>query len=83
MEAIVFTKTRWPILSNGNYLTVEGAWKLAIEAQHHQWEFAGAPVGKPSVCQLPGSPFLKNDLQTRDAVTLEFSLMLLYQNYGY
>ena len=43
---------------------VEEAWKLAIEAQDRQQALAGAPVGMPSVCQLPGSPFLKIDLQT-------------------
>jgi hypothetical protein len=83
MEAIVFTKTPWPILSNEKYSMVEEAWKLAIEAQDRQRALAGAPVGTPSVCQLPGGPSLKIDPQTREAVSLEFCLMLLYQTYGY
>src|SRR5882757_5598110 len=33
MEAIVFTKTPWPILSDEKYSMVEEAWKLAIEPQ--------------------------------------------------
>ena len=78
MEAIVFTKTPWPILSDDKYLMVEEAWKLAIEAQDRQRALAGAPVGTPSVCQLPGGPSLKIDPQTREAVSLEFCLMLLY-----
>jgi hypothetical protein len=32
MEAIVFTKTPWPIVSDVKYSMVEEAWKLAIEA---------------------------------------------------
>jgi hypothetical protein len=83
MEAIVFTKTPWPILSDEKYSMVEEAWKLAIEAQDRQRALAGAPVGTPSVCQLPGGPSLKIDPQTRDAGSLKFSLMLLYQTYGY
>jgi hypothetical protein len=83
MEAIVFTKTPWPILSDEKYSMVEEAWKLAIEAQDRQRALAGAPVGTPSVCQLPGGPSLKIDPQTREAVSLEFCLMLLYQTYGY
>ena len=78
MEAIVFTKTPWPILSDEKYSMVEEAWKLAIEAQDRQRALAGAPVGTPSVCQLPGGPSLKIDPQTREAVSLEFCLMLLY-----
>jgi len=83
MEAIVFTVSPWPILSDDKYLMVEEAWKLAIEAQDRQWALAGAPVGTPSVCQLPGGPSLKIDPQTREAVSLEFCLMILYQTYGY
>ena len=78
MEAIVFTKTPWPILSDEKYSMVEEAWKLAIEAQDCQRALAGAPVGTPSVCQLPSGPSLKIDPQTREAVSLEFCLMLLY-----
>jgi len=44
------------------------AWKLAIEAQDRQPALAGAPVGTPSVCQLPGGRSLKIDPQTREAV---------------
>ena len=61
-----------------NYLMVEETWKLAIEAQDRQRALAGAPVGTLSVCQLPGGPSLKIDPQTREAVSLEFCLMLLY-----
>jgi hypothetical protein len=47
---------------------VDEAWKLAIDAQNHQRALAGAPVGTPSVCQLPGGASLKINLQTREAV---------------
>jgi hypothetical protein len=70
MEAIVFTKTPWPIISDGKYSMVDEAWQLAREAQHHQRALAGAPVGTPSVCQLPGGPSLKIDSQTREAVNV-------------
>jgi len=83
MEAIVFTKIPWPIISDDKYSMVEEAWKLTIEAQDRQRALAGAPVGTPSVCQLPGGPSLKIDPQTREAVSLEFCLMLLYQTYRY
>jgi len=58
---------------------VEEAWKLAIDAQDRQRALAGAPVGTPSVCQLPGGPSLKIDPQTREAASLGFWSMLLYQ----
>jgi len=64
MGAIVFTMTPWPILSDDKYSMVEEAWKLAIEAKDCQRALAGAPVGTPSVCQLPGGPSLKIDPQT-------------------
>ena len=83
MEAIVFTKNPWPIISDDKYSMVEEAWKLAIEAQDCQRALAGAPVDTPSVCQLPGGPSLKIDPQTPEAVSLEFCLMLHYQTYGY
>jgi len=70
MEAIVFTKTPWPIISNEKYSMVDKAWQLAIEAQDRQGALAGAPVGAPSVCRLPGGPFLKIDPQTREAVSV-------------
>jgi len=79
MEAIIFTKTPWPILSNIMYLMIEEAWKLAIEAQDHQRASGGAPVGTPSFCELPGSPSLKIDPQTREAVSHGFCVMRLYQ----
>ena len=81
MEAIVFTKTPWPILSYDKYSIVEEAWKLAIEAQDRQRALAGAPAGTPSVCQLPSGPSLKIDPQTREAVSLGFCSMLLHQIY--
>jgi len=70
VEAIVFTKTPWPIISDKKYSMVDEAWKLAIEAQDRQRALAGAPVGTPSLCQLPGGPFLKIDPQIREAVSV-------------
>jgi hypothetical protein len=71
MEAIVFTnRTPWPIISDEKYSMVDDAWKLATEAQDRQRALAGAPVGAPSVCQLPGGPSLKIDPQTREAVSV-------------
>jgi len=72
MGAIIFTKTPWPIFSNGKYLMFEEASKLAIQAQDRQRAFTGAPVRMPSICQLPGGPSLKIDPQTREAVSLGF-----------
>jgi len=43
---------------------VDKAWNLAIEAQDRQWALADAPVGTPSVCQLPGGLSLKIDPET-------------------
>jgi hypothetical protein len=60
-----FIMTAWQILSDDKYSMVETAWKLAIEAQDHQWALAGAPVGTPLVCQLPSSPSHKIDPQTQ------------------
>jgi len=79
MEAIVFKRTPRPISSDDQYSMVAEAWKLALEAQDRQRALAGAPVGPPSLCQLPGSPSLKIDPQTPEAVSLGFCLMLLYQ----
>jgi hypothetical protein len=79
MEAILFTKTPWPILSDYKYSIVEEAWKLAIEAQYCQQALAGASVDMPSVCQLPSGLSLKVDLPIREAVSLGFCLLLLYQ----
>jgi len=58
---------------------VEQACRLDIEAQDCPWALAGIPVGMPSVCQLPSGPSLKMDLQTQEAVSLGFCLMLLDQ----
>jgi hypothetical protein len=62
---------------------VEDVWKLVIEAQDHQCALAGAPVGIPFVLILPGCSSLKMDTLTREPVTLEFNLMLLYPICGY
>src|SRR5882757_5550138 len=70
MEAIIFTKTPWPIISDEKYSMVDEDWQLAIEAQDRQRALAGAPVGAPSVCQLPGGPSLKINPQTREAVSV-------------
>jgi len=70
MEAIVFTKTPWLIISDEKYSMVDEAWKLAIEAQDHQRALAGAAVGAPSVCQSPGGSSLKINPQTREAVSV-------------
>jgi hypothetical protein len=83
IKAVVFTKTSSQILSDDKYSMVEEACKLAIEDQDHQRPLAGAPGGTPSVCQLPGGPSLKIDLQTREAVSLEFCSMLLSQTCRY
>jgi len=72
LEAIVCTKTPWPIISNGKYSMVDEAWKLAIQPQDCQRASASAPVGTPSVCQLPGGPSLEIDLQTREAVSVYY-----------
>jgi len=69
-EAIIFTKTPWPVISDEKYSMVDVAWKLAIEAPDRQRALAGAPVGTPSVCQLPSGPSLEIDLETRDAVSV-------------
>ena len=83
MEAIVFTKYAWPILSDDNYSMVGQAWKLAIATQVRQWASAGAYIGTSSVCQLPGGPSLKIDPQTHKAASLECCLILLDQTYRY
>jgi len=50
MEAIVFTRTPWPIISDEKYSIIDEALKLAIEAHDLQRALADAPVGTPSVC---------------------------------
>jgi len=62
---------------------VEEAWKLAIEAQDRQRALPSAPVGTPSVCQLPSGPSLKIDLHTREAVSPAFRLLHLFQTCRY
>jgi len=69
VEAIAFTKTPWPIISNVKYSTVDKAWILVIEAQDCQQALAGGPEGTPSVCQWLGGPFRKIDWQTGEAVS--------------
>jgi len=59
IEAIIFTKTSWLIISDEKYLMVDKPCNLAIEAQACQWALAGAEVVAPSVCQLPGGPSSK------------------------
>jgi len=51
IEAIRFTKTPWPIVSEEKYSMVDEAWQLAIEAHDCQLALAGAPAGTPSVGQ--------------------------------
>jgi len=83
MEASVFTKNPWPIISDDKYSMVEEAWKQMNEAQDRQRALPAEPVGTPSVCRFPGGPSLKIHPQTRDAVSHEFCLMLLGQSYEY
>jgi hypothetical protein len=64
MEVIIFMKTHSPKLSDDKYSRIQGAWKQDKAALDHQQALAGAPVGTPSVCQLPGGPLLNIDLQT-------------------
>jgi len=49
MEAIVFMKTPWPIVSDHMYSVVKQAWKFTIEAQDCQQALAGAPAVMSSV----------------------------------
>ena len=79
MEAIVFTKIPWPVLSDTKYWMLKDALKLGIEAQHRQRVLAAVPVGTPAVCQLSGIPSVKIYPQTLGAVTLAYCIMLLYQ----
>ena len=61
MEAIILTKTPWRMISDGKYSIVDKAWKLPSDAQDSQRALASAPVGTPSVCQLPSGSSLKID----------------------
>jgi len=51
MQAIVFTKTPGPMISDEKYSMVDEAWKLAFKAQDRQRALAGAPIGTPAICQ--------------------------------
>lgn len=57
--------------------------KLSCKDQDHQRALAGAPVGAPSVWQLPRGSSLKIDLQTAEAWSIEFCLILLNHTYRY
>jgi len=70
MEAIVFTNTPWSNISDEKYSMGDEAWQLAVEAQDRQRALAGAPIGTPSVCQLPDGPSLNVNLQIREAVSV-------------
>jgi len=70
MEAIIFRKTPWPITLDEKYLIVDKAWQLAAEAQDYQRALAGAPVGAPSVCQLPGGTSHKINPQTQEDISV-------------
>jgi hypothetical protein len=72
IEAIVFTRTLWPIISDEKYSMVDEARKQAIDVQDHQWALAASPVGTPSGCQLPGGPSHKINPQTREAISVSF-----------
>jgi len=62
MEMIILTKTPEPILSTGMYAMFEEAWKVAIEAQDHEWAVAAALGGMPSMSQSPGGCSLSINL---------------------
>jgi len=79
MEPIVFRKNPSPILSDNKYSIIEQPWKLTIGTQDRQWTFARTPIGTPSVRWFPGSPSVKIDPPTPEAVSFGFCLMLLYQ----
>jgi hypothetical protein len=79
MEANEFWMTSWPILSNDKYSMVEAAWKQAFDAADDQWVLEGAPLGTPSIYQVPSRPSLKIDPQTPEVESLEFCLILLFQ----
>jgi len=70
MEAIVFIKNSWPIISDEKYLMVDDGSQQAIETQDWQRALASAHVGIPSVYQLPGGSYRKIDPQTREAVSV-------------
>jgi len=82
MEAVIFRKTPWPVLSDVNYLLIEEAWTIAIHTQDCQWSLAISPVGAQSVCQLHGSQSLNIDLQKWEAVSPAFCVTVLYPTYS-
>jgi len=81
MEATIFSKTPWPRWYNEKYLVVNETQKQAVEAWDGQQTYAVSCVGAPSECWLPSSWLFKMDLQTWEAVSYEFCLILLYQTY--
>jgi len=56
------------MISDKKDLIVDKYWKLAIDGRDRQRMLVAAPVGPPSVCNLPSSPSLKIYLQTQDVV---------------
>jgi hypothetical protein len=64
IEAMVFAKPPWPMISDERYSMVDEAWQLHIAAQYPQWAIACSPAGMPSVPQLPGGPAVKINQQT-------------------
>jgi len=83
VAATILTIPPWPISSDEKNSIVEEASKLAIQAQNRRKALAGAPVGRPSVCQLASSPSLKIDSPIQDAVSLEFCLLDLLSDLRY
>jgi len=78
-EAIIFTVTPSPIISNEKNSMVDKAWKLAFGAPDCSQAVVGTHIGTPSVCQLLGGPSHKIDPQTQDAlsVVMLFNALLL------
>jgi hypothetical protein len=63
IEPIVLIQNPRPILFDDKYAMVEECLNLVIDAQDRQRALGGAPVGTPSVCQLPSGPSHKIDPQ--------------------
>jgi len=82
MEAIIFTRTPWPISSDDKYSIVKQSSKGAIEAQESQRALAGSPEGTLSVHQLPSGPSPQIDPQTQDAAKRASWLMHRYRIYN-
>jgi hypothetical protein len=70
MEAIVFTKTQWSIISDGKYSMVDEACQLTNDAQDRKRALPGAQIGAPSGCQLPGGQYPKIYPQIQEAVSV-------------